>query len=218
MQPIPPTRARAVTSALTILFAGLNSATPVQAADLKGCTLNATTTGLAKLFPTLCIDLETTGAKALKLSNSANALASSCAEWLKGRAGELSKEPVLNIAADMSAEGQPKISIGFAVYEYAGPGVYDQTKIRHGGLWPTAVMFGAYPDMTTFGLSEEQSDGTKPPNPGKATMDVKADGSVTLMMTGLSSPVQKSEADGGGFSHSDRMDAKITLRCVDPVK
>lgn len=188
------------------------------AGDLKGCTLNATTAEIAEDTPTLCIDLETTGAKTVKLSNSVSVFQSSCAEWVKPRASDLSKDPVFNLNANLAAKGQPEVAVSFAVYQYAGPGKYDENKVQHGGQWPSGVIFGAYPDSTTFGLSEEQRDGTKPPNPGKAAMDVTADGKVTLTMTGLSSPVQKSDDDGGGFSHSDRIDAKVTIRCVDPAK
>lgn len=214
----PLSVAAALASVSVMLCAALGSTTQTYAGDLTGCTLNPTTTAMSKLFPTLCIDLETTGAKVVKLSNSTNALQASCADWAKPRITDLAKEPVLYTAGDMTAEGQPVVRISFAVYKYAGPGTYDETKIIDSGQWRAAVTFGAYPNETIFGLSEEQRDGTKPPNPGKAAMDVKADGNLTLAMTGLSSPVQKPEAEGGGYSHHDRMDAKITIRCVDPVK
>ncbi len=194
------------------------AAAPAASDDrLKGCTLNAQTSSETnKMFPVHCINLEITGVKTLKLSNSKVALSQSCADWVKQRKSDLGE--VLNWDAVMTPEGQPEVSVSFAAWKYKGPGTYDETTVQDGGAWPTAVTFGAYSDGQVSFHMQDQGTGDVKPVDAKAALDVNADGTVKLVLTGLSHRVNKTDGDLIVFSHTDRINATLTIRCVDPVK
>ena len=90
-------------------------------------------------------------------------------------------------------------------------------KCMDGGGGQTGIQFGVYGGSGSEYFTMN-SDMTVLVPGAKATLDVKADGNVKLVLTGLHHRVYKTAAEGGEYSHSDKIDATLTIRCVDPVQ
>jgi hypothetical protein len=184
----------------------------------KGCTLNAETSDPRhqKFSPLLCVDLELTGAKTLKLSNSTLAPNISCAAWVKKRGIDPSE--MLMWMGNMAPDGQAPVYASFTVHDYQGPGAYTDPKVMDGGGGQTGIHFGEFGGSSNEDNFTMTSDMTVLVPGAKAALDVQADGGVKLLLTGLHHRVYKSAAEGGEYSHSEKIDAKLAIRCIDPVK
>jgi hypothetical protein len=194
------------------------AAAPASSDHYAGCTLNAETSDPRhqKFSPTLCVDLELTGARTLKLSNSTLAPNVSCAAWVKKRG--IDPTEMLIWMGNMAPAGQAPVYASFTVHDYQGPGAYTDPKVMDGGGGQTGIHFGEFGGTSNEENFTMTSDMTVLVPGAKAALDVQSNGDVKLVLTGLHHRVYKSAAEGGEYSHSDKIDAKLAIRCVDPVK
>ena len=148
----------------------------------------------ASFTPVICMDIDITGGETLKgASSGLSGAADTCAAWTKGveRAGKIR----MMLPLESAPVGGRDFAAEVIVSGYAGPGLYDQSKLSALGA-PFGIVIGG----TKWG----NEDGRP------ASFEVKADGTGRLTFEGLRSV-------GSLPGDAPRISGSIRWRCLEPA-
>lgn len=193
--------------------AGTSEAKKVDLAAYKGCALDPRMPPEAwGHAPVLCVELETSGAYTLKRQASGMMLAATCADTAKPVVKYGSSTPQFEIN-DMLLMPNDKIGFGLLVFRYKGPGTYTGAAIHDDMRSSSHIKVREGEDVLQFTMFD--TSGTGLAENAKTVFEVKPDGSGSLTWTGLNARVL---SERKVYEVVKLLDAKITWRCIDPVK
>lgn len=182
----------------------------------KGCALNQQTGNPAyqKMVLVICVDVETSGAVATKLSGSYGELGTKCTDWVKPTVKYGSSKPAFNLRMSNGLPAAPDywtLNIGW-LDTYAGPQslsgqqAFDALRMNSG----FRVKSGS--EVLDFGMYDTSGTGLAPD--AVTALDIKPDGSGSITWKGLN---HRSAGPDGVLNKVSLIDAKATWRCIDPA-
>lgn len=181
----------------------------------KGCALNQQTGNAAyqKMVAVICVDVETSGAIATKLSGSYGELGTKCADWVKPTVKYGSSKPAFNLRM---SNGLPATADYWALNigwfdTYAGPQSLSGRQAFDALRMSSGLQLKSGSETVAFGMYD--SSGTGLAKDAETALDIKPDGSGSFSAKGMNA---RSAGPDGALDKVSLIDVKATWRCIDP--